>query len=452
MAGSHVLVGWDPEDTVAWEAGNKVIAGRNLVWSIINEHLGFSVWSIWSVMVLFMPEDIYGLTAGDKFLLTATATFVGACLRIPYTVGVGVVGGRDWTLVSTLVLLIPTAGTIVLLVHPGLSLWPYLVVAMLAGLGGGNFSSSMTNINAFFPQRLKGWALGLNAGGGNIGVPAIQVVGLLVIAAAGHRQPYWVCAIYLVLLVVGALGAALFMDNIEHYRVDVSTMRSVLAKSDTWVISLLSVGTFGSFIGFSFVFTQLLQIKFTTGGQSHAQASLHAAEIAFVGPALGSLARMYGGRLADRVGGGQVTLAVFGGMILATGLLITASTLDEHGGGTTAVTMAGYVGSFLVLFVLSGIGNGSIYKMIPSIFEARSRTRNLGEAERKQWSQSMSGALVGFVGSVGAFGGVGITLVLRQSYISSGAETRAFWVFLGFYIVASVLTWARYLHRPSALR
>ena len=85
-----------------------------------------------------------------------------------------------------------------LLAHPGLPLWPYLVCAALAGLGGGNFASSMTNINAFYPQRLKGWALGVNAGGGNIGVPMVQIVGLLVIATAGNRQPYWVCAVYLV--------------------------------------------------------------------------------------------------------------------------------------------------------------------------------------------------------------------------------------------------------------
>jgi nitrate/nitrite transporter NarK len=96
-----------------------------------------------------------------------------------------------------------------LLANPGLPLWPYLVCAALAGLGGGNFASSMTNINAFYPQRLKGWALALNAGGGNLGVPMVQFVGLLVIAAVGDRQPYWVCAVYLVLLAIAGIGAAL---------------------------------------------------------------------------------------------------------------------------------------------------------------------------------------------------------------------------------------------------
>ena len=93
-----------------------------------------------------------------------------------------------------------------------------MVVAALAGFGGGNFASSMTNINAFYPQRHKGWALGLNAGGGNIGVPVIQLVGLLVIATVGNRSPHWVCAVYLVLIAIAALGAALFMDNLTTRR------------------------------------------------------------------------------------------------------------------------------------------------------------------------------------------------------------------------------------------
>ncbi|HSS23621.1 MAG TPA: MFS transporter, partial [Mycobacterium sp.] len=286
---SHVLSDWDPEDTVAWEAGNKRIARRNLIWSVVAEHIGFSIWSIWSVMVLFMPASVYGFSAGDKLLLGATATLVGACLRFPYTFATARFGGRNWTIFSALVLWIPTNGTMLLLANPGLPLWPYLVCAALAGLGGGNFASSMTNINAFYPQRLKGWALALNAGGGNLGVPVVQLVGLLVIATVGNRQPYWVCAIYLVLLAIAAIGAALHMDNLQDYRIEMSTMRAVLSERHAWVIALLYIGTFGSFIGFSFAFGQVLQMNFTASGQSTAHASLHAAQIAFLGPLLGSL-------------------------------------------------------------------------------------------------------------------------------------------------------------------
>jgi NNP family nitrate/nitrite transporter-like MFS transporter len=447
---SHRITDWDPEDTAAWEAGNKHIARRNLIWSVAAEHIGFSVWSIWSVMVLFMPEAVYGFSAGDKFLLGATATLVGACLRIPYTLATATFGGRNWTVFSAFVLLIPTVGTMALLANPGLPLWPYLVCAALAGFGGGNFASSMTNINAFYPQRLKGWALGLNAGGGNIGVPVIQSVGLLVIATAGNRAPYWVCAVYLVALAVAGVGAALYMDNLEQHKIDFSAMKDILRERDTWVISLLYIGTFGSFIGFAFAFGQVLQINFAARGQSPAEASLHAAQIAFVGPLLGSLSRVYGGKLADRIGGGRVTLAVLAGMILAAGVLVTVSTLDDGTpGAATAATMIGYVVGFIALFLLSGIGNGSVYKMIPSIFEARSRSLDADEDHRAAWSRAMSGALIGFAGAVGALGGVGINLALRQSYLSSGSATAAFWIFAAFYVLACAVTWVRYVRRPG---
>jgi NNP family nitrate/nitrite transporter-like MFS transporter len=449
MPRTHLITEWDPEDVVAWEAGNKNIARRNLIWSVVAEHVGFSIWSIWSVLVLFMPQAVYGFSAGDKFLLAATATLVGAFLRIPYTLATATFGGRNWTMFSAFVLLIPTLGTIWLLAHPGLPLWPYLVCAALTGFGGGNFASSMTNINAFYPQRLKGWALGLNAGGGNIGVPTIQLIGLLVIATAGNRQPYWVCAFYLAFLAAAGVGAALFMDNLDHHKIDVTAMRSILSVRDTWVVALLYIGTFGSFIGFSFAFGQVLQINFAAGGQSAAQAALHAAQIAFIGPLLGSVSRVYGGRLADRVGGGRITLATFTGMILAGGLLTGVSTFDDNTRGpATGAMMVGYVIGFVALFVLSGIGNGSVYKMIPSIFEARSRSLVATEAERQHWSRAMSGALIGFAGAIGALGGVGINLALRQSYLSSGSATAAFWIFVSFYLGASILTWARYVRRP----
>jgi MFS transporter, NNP family, nitrate/nitrite transporter len=448
---SHRITDWDPEDVVAWEAGNKNIARRNLIWSVAAEHIGFSIWSIWSVMVLFMPESVYGVSAGDKFLLGATATLVGACLRIPYTLATATFGGRNWTVFSAFVLLIPTVGTMWLLANPGLPLWPYLLCAAVAGFGGGNFASSMTNINAFYPQRLKGWALGINAGGGNIGVPMIQLVGLLVIATFGNRQPYWVCAFYLVALAIAGVGAALYMNNLEQHKIDLTAMGAILRERDTWVISLLYIGTFGSFIGFAFAFGQVLQMNFAAGGQSPAQASLHAAQIAFIGPLLGSLSRVYGGKLADRIGGGRVTLAVFAGMILAAGVLVAISTVDDHStGAATAAMMTGYVVGFIALFLLSGIGNGSVYKMIPSIFEARSRSLDVSEAERQHWSRAMSGALIGFAGAVGALGGVGINLALRQSYLTSASATSGFWIFAAFYVLASAVTWVMYVRRPVA--
>ena len=148
------------------------------------------------------------------------------------------------------------------MLEPGVSFGTLLVVAGLAGVGGGNFSSSMANINAFYPDRLKGRALGLNAGGGNLGVAMVQLVGLAVLATLGKGHPRAVCLFYVPLVILAALGAALAMNNLSSVRNDKRALRDVCREPHTWVISLLYIGTFGSFIGFSFAFGQVLQIQF----------------------------------------------------------------------------------------------------------------------------------------------------------------------------------------------
>lgn len=448
MGRNHRITDWNPEDTAAWEAGNKKIARRNLLCTIAGDHVAFSIWTLWPVMALFMPQSVYGFSASDKLLLGAVATLTGGCARIPYTLGIAAFGGRVWTSLSAFVLLIPTVGTIVLLANPGLPLWPFVVCAALTGLGGGNYAASLANVNAFYPQRLKGAALAVNAGVGNLGVAVIQLVGLLVLATAGHQAPYWVCAVYLVVLTVVGVAAAIFMDNVSH-GTELKTMRSILFERDTYVISLLYICTFGSWIGFAFAFGQVMQVNFLASGESAKHAALHAAQVAFLGPLLGSLARIYGGRLADRKGGSRVTLGVLAGMTLAAGMLVVLSTFDDHSAGVRSASMIGYFVGFMVLFVLSGMGNGSVFKLIPSVYEARSRSVNTDEAGRRHWARARSGSLIGVCSAVGALGGVGINLALRQSYLSTGTETSAYWAFLASYIVAAIITWVLYVRRPA---
>ncbi|CQD17045.1 nitrite extrusion protein 1 [Mycobacterium lentiflavum] len=452
---SRHLSHWDAEDLEAWEAGGKTIARRNLFWSAVIVHLGYAIWALWPVMALFMPRDVYGFSAGDKLLLGVTATLVGACLRPTYAVATAIFGGRNVAMFSAFVLVVPVIGAMVLLAHPGLPLWPYLVCAALSGMGGGNFAASASNANSFYPHRLKGAALGVAGGIGNLGVPMIQIVGLVVIAAAGDRQPYWVCGLYLVLLMVAGIGATFFMNNVAQHRVEPGRLRSilsaVLSTRDTWLLSLLYLGTFGTFIGFSFAFAQVLQTSFVAGGQTNSQAALHAAELAFIGPLLAAVSRIYGGRLADRLGGGRVTFFVFVSMVVAAGLLITVGTIeDPHAGPVSRSAMAGYVTCFITLFTLAGLGNGSVYKMIPTIFETCGRNLDMDEAAQRQWSRVISGIVIGFVAGAGSLGGVGINLALRQSYVSTGTMTSAFWVFLSVYVAAALLTWVRYV-RPLSI-
>lgn len=447
---------WDPEDAVAWHGGNHAIARRNLFWQVVNVHVAFSVWYLWSVMVLFMPQPVYGFATGDKLLIGATAALVGALARIPYSMAANWFGGRNWTIFSAVVLLFPTAGAIVLLAHPGLPLWPYLVCAALTGLGGGNYSASLAKVDGLFPQRLKGFALGLTGGMANLGSAGIQAVGLLALATMGHAAPYWVCAIYLVLLAIGGVGAAVFMDNVVAHRTGLSlhNLRSIITVPDTWAISFLYLCASGSFLGFAFAFGQVLLHNFVAGGETHAQASLHAAEVAFIGPLLGSLARIVGGKVSDRFGGGRVTLTVFLASIVAGGFLVGmsahADAAEDSGRKVTDLTMLGYIVGFIALFIFCGAAKAAVYKLIPSVFEARARALCVAAAERGHWARVRSGALIGVAGAFGALGGVGIDLALRQSYDTTGTETPAFWTFLMCYVAAAALVWFRYVRPQEA--
>ena len=425
---------YDPENKEFWEREGKGIANRNLWFSILAEHLGFSIWTMWSVMVLFMGPA-YGLSPADKFFLVSAVTLVGSCVRIPYSFAVAKFGGRNWTIVSTLLLLIPTvsAGFVI---QPGTSFDTFLIVACLAGFGGGNFASSMMNINTFYPEGRKGWALGLNAGGGNIGVATIQLVGLLILSVAGAGEPKLVLWVYIPLIAVAAVCAALFMDNLTDVKNDKKAFREVMKDGHTWVMSFLYIGTFGSFIGYSFAFGLVLQNQF---GRTPVQA----AAVTFLGPLLGSLFRPPGGWLSDRIGGAKVTLGVFLGLALSTVLCILAS---------EAKSLPLFTIGFILLFVFAGIGNGSTYKMIPSIFQAKAKVAiEAGEPESVALPRArrLSGALIGLAGAIGAAGGLFINLAFRESFLSAKSGVPAFVAFLIFYGVCVVVTYVVYLRKPA---
>ncbi|MGI5482521.1 nitrate/nitrite transporter [Streptomyces lavendofoliae] len=428
--GGRWIERWEPEDETFWREEGERIAKRNLLFSVFSEHIGFSIWSLWSVMVLFMGPE-YGIDPAGKFSLIAVATLVGAVIRIPYTFAVARFGGRNWTVFSALMLLLPT-GAAYAVMEPGTSYTTFLLVAALTGVGGGNFASSMTNINAFFPLHKKGWALGLNAGGGNIGVPVVQLIGLLVIGTAGAAQPRVVLGIYLPLIVVAALCAALYMDNLAPVRNDTGAVKEAVKDAHTWIMAFLYIGTFGSFIGYSFAFGLVLQTQF-------GRTPLQAASLTFIGPLLGSLIRPLGGSLADRHGGARITLGTFVAMAAATGVVVHASVTES---------LAVFLVGFIALFVLSGLGNGSTFKMIPAIFQAKAHAIGLEGEEAAAYGRRLSGAAIGLIGAVGAVGGLAINLAFRQSFQTAGTGTAAFVAFLLFYAACLTVTWAVYLRRP----
>ena len=204
-------------------------------------------------------------------------------------------------------------------------------------------------------------------------------------------------------------------------------------------MALLYIGTFGSFIGFGFAFGQVLLVQFP----DQFPVPVRAAALTFLGPLLGSLIRPFGGGLADRFKGSVVTFYNFIAMAVGAVIVLIASQLNS---------LPVFLIGFVMLFVFSGIGNGSTYKMIPSIFEAKAQGHDEWSREEKAaWSRSMSGALIGFAGAVGALGGVFINIVLRMSYVSDAkSATNAFWVFLGFYVICAIVTWFVFLRLSSS--
>ena len=170
------IAGWNPDDKKFWENTGKHIAQRNLIWSIVAEHIGFSIWLIWSIAATKLPQAGFHYTTDQLFQLVALPGLVGSLMRFPYTFAVTTFGGRNWTIFSASVLFIPTVALAYFVTRPDTPYSVMLLVSALAGLGGGNFASSMANISFFYPDRMKGWALGLNAAGGNIGVSSVQLL------------------------------------------------------------------------------------------------------------------------------------------------------------------------------------------------------------------------------------------------------------------------------------
>ncbi|MEV5000681.1 MFS transporter [Nocardioides sp. LML1-1-1.1] len=485
---------WRPEDPEFWDSVGAPVAKRNLAWSIFAEHLGFSVWLIWSVSSAFLVAQGFSFTPQQLFFLVAIPNLVGSLIRVPYTLAVGRFGGRNWTMVSAGLLLIPTLSFAYAVTQPQTPYWVFCVIAATAGFGGGNFASSMANINFFYPASKKGAALGLNAAGGNLGVAIIQLFLPVLVGGAGifglvkaseggiHlERAAWV---YAGLAVAAVLAAFFFMDNLSTAKTDTRQQLSVLTHRHTWVMALLYIGTFGSFIGYSAAMPLLIKLNFWRQPVPAVEGiGINFAFYAFLGALVGSVARPLGGHLADRFGGGRITLLAFSGMVLGTlGILVTLSMLEPlppapdkaklaeiaaNPGGfqfpeavrSAVESNAGvfplFLGIFLFVFACTGIGNGSTYKMIPAIFRTDAvRATAEGTPERELAlldGTKKSSAAVGIIGAVGAIGGFLIPITFGSPWVTDplAATKTAFVVFTTFYVLCALVTWAVFLRKPA---
>ncbi|HEY8473891.1 MAG TPA: nitrate/nitrite transporter [Natronosporangium sp.] len=417
---------WRPDDPQFWATTGRRVARRNLIFSIFAEHLGFSVWTLWSVVVVAMPASVFPYSVDQKFWLVALPNLVGSLMRLPYTFAVTRVGGRNWTMISALLLLIPVLALGWGVTHPGTPYWLMLIFAASAGFGGGNFASSMTNISFFYPEREKGRALGLNAAGGNLGISTMQLI-VPVVAAAGlvYAGLMWVPAI-----LAAAWCARWYMDDLAVAKTPFRAQFATVKRLHTWIMSFLYIGTFGSFLGYSAAFPLVLRIQFPEAPVWRLGASA-TVTLAFTGPLVGSLARPLGGWLADRIGGARVTAACF----VAMGIGSYGVVASTGGAGQFGLFLA----SFGLLFLASGAGNGSTYRMIPAIFAATAP--DLATAKRE------SAATLGIAGAVGALGGFYLPRAISDSYTATGELATAFGWFGVLYAACLTVTWWCYLRR-----
>ncbi len=417
---------WDPEDATFWQSTGRAVARRNLTFSILAEFLGFCVWALWSVVVPLLPAAGFSLTLDQQFWLIAVPSLVGATIRIPYTFAVPAFGGRNWTVISSLLLLLPASALALVVTRPETPFGVLLLCAALAGFGGGNFASSMTNISFFFPEAEKGKALGLNAAGGNLGTGIVQMVVPAIIAVGAGVHLERAGLVFVPLALLAAFAAWRWMDNLAGIKADYRSFALATRNPHTWVISFLYIGTFGSFIGYAGAFPTLLKTQFPTAPLG----------LAFMGALLGALSRPLGGIIADRLGGARVTIASFG--LLVVGALTAVEGLQSK-------SFPLFFGAFLVLFTAAGIGNGATYRMIPAVFRAGVSADALPTARKA------AAGCIGIAGAVGAYGGFFIPRGFAMAKDTYGSLVPALYVFVAAYVLMALATYAVYERRGSAL-
>lgn len=454
----HVLHHWDPENPEFWERTGARIARRNLWISIISLTLSFAIWVLWSVVTVNLDKVGFRFTSNQLFWLTALPALSGATLRVFYSFMVPIFGGRRWTVISTLSLLLPAVGMGLALQDNSTSYGTLLVLAALCGLGGGNFSSSMANISFFYPKAKKGTATGLNAGIGNLGVSLAQFVVPLVISSAmvggltGDGLPYvehgvekmlWLQNagfVWVPFIVISAILAWFGMNDIADAKASFKDQAIIFRRKHNWLMCWLYIGTFGSFIGFSAGLALLTKSQFP---------DVNPTQYAFLGPLVGALTRPLGGWISDRLkAGATVTLYTF--LLMALAVVGVLFTLPSQGG---AGNFAAFLGMFILLFALSGIGNGSTFRMIPVIFlTARSLdAEKTPEAQRQAVVQGNkeASAVLGFSGAVGAYGGFFIPKSFGTSLEATGSVDMALYAFIAFYLSCMVVTWWFYARKGA---
>ena len=527
---------WEPESETFWQQQGSKIANRNLWISIPSLLCGFGVWMLWSIITVQMLNVGFPFTTSELFTLTAIAGLTGATLRIPSSFFVRLCGGRYTLFLTTTLLIVPAVFTGLALQDKNTPLWVFQLMALLSGIGGGNFASSMSNISFFYPKKQQGLALGLNAGLGNFGVTTVQIAvplfmsygvfsmfgagepmvlekasGTVIGTIAAGSQTWiqnsgfaWLItlvplafllwfgtnninteevtpklpaaptsfAIILAMLGIGFLTSVVGLwlmlpENANGsgfgipkeivivlvlfstvmllkllpgaIRTSLDRQYKIFNNKHTWVMSVLYVMTFGSFIGFSAAFPLSIQVIFgyshmmVDGVMTHTTPNPNgpsALTYAWIAPFIGALIRPVGGWVADKVGGSFVTQIC---SVIMTICAVGAAYYMQQAyqSATPEQYFVPFFLIFLGLFAASGIGNGSTFRTIAVVFP-----------------KEQAGPVLGWTSAVAAYGAFYIPQVLGEQ-IKAATPEYAMVGFAAFYVLCLVLNWFFYLRKSG---
>jgi NNP family nitrate/nitrite transporter-like MFS transporter len=433
------LAAWSPEDPNFWEAAGKALAWRTLAITTANLMMAFIVWFVVSALVVRLPAIGFPLSTTQLFWLAAMPGLAGGSLRMIHTFLVPLYGTRHVVALSTLSLLIPLFGWFFAVQNPATPFWMLMTLAFLAGLGGGNFSSFMPSTSLFFPKRLQGTALGLQAGIGNFGVSIVQFVTPWIIGlglagsllgapqtlsrADATTSSVWLqnaVAIYVPFVLVFGIAAWVMLRSVP-VRANFREQLDIFRDRHAFYMTLLYIMTFGSFSGFSATFPLLIKQLYSglPGGPDPLA-------YAFLGPLVGSIARVAAGPISDRFGGARVTH--WSGI----GLLASAVAVTFFVQPTSMAQFPYFMGAMLALFLFAGVGNASTFKQMPMIFPPR-----------------QAGGVIGWTAAVAAYGPFAAGIMVGYSFEWFGSPGAFFYWAAFFYLICTVINWWFYARKGA---
>ncbi len=527
---------WNPEDQAFWNAQGSRIASRNLWISIPALLCGFAIWLMWGIISVQMLNLGFPFSQDELFTLTAISGISGATMRIPSSFFIRLAGGRNTIFLTTAMLITPAVGTGIALQHPEWPLWVFQLLALWSGVGGGNFASSMSNISTFYPKRLQGTALGMNAGLGNFGVTTMQILIPLtmtmgVFGALGGepmtlaKDSGWLFGkipagaatwvqnagfVWILILAPVSVAAWFGMNNLKtvspavgstfgafakitwlytlafipsivglylylpaptglgilnawilmpldivsallimrlaafgNMKASIQKQFSIFSNKHTWSMTALYVVTFGSFIGFSMALPLSITVIFgdkhildaATGVWAHTKNphGPSALTYAWIGPFVGATARPIGGWISDKLGGSIVTQWISAVLVVASAAAGYVMFLAYHS-ETPEQYFLPFMLLFVVLFLASGIGNGSTFRSVGFIFD-----------------REQAGPVLGWTSAVAAYGSF-VAPVVIGGQIKAGTPEYSMYGFAVFYAVCLVINWWFYLRKNAYIK